>query len=268
MPHHVRAVFEGESGLLEGLTDGKVWIDHSTTDYEQTEEMCGRVVERGGSMLEAPVTGGLEALKKGQMTVFMAGDRNVADEVRPMLDDIYSNVIYTGRMGTALVPKVLSNMLTCVHNLAMGEAFMVAKRAGVDMRTMFDCIRASSGNSFVFETAGPMLMQGTYDPSFTIALQCKDNRLGYQMATKHKVPIEILGHAMQAYNKAMYAYGEDAPCYIAPKLLEEALRTDLRCAEFEKWEYSIQNVDGSSVIRHHGIDIERTDKDELSNFEV
>ena len=72
--------------------------------------------------------------------------------------------------------QVLSNMLTCVHNLAMGEVFMVGKRAGVDMKTMWDCIRASSGNSFVWETGGPMLMQGTYDPSFTIALQCKDNR--------------------------------------------------------------------------------------------
>ena len=86
------------------------------------------------------------------------------------------NVLYTGAMGTALIPKVLSNMLTCVHNLAMGEAFMVGKRAGVDMRVMWDAIRASSGNSCVWETGGPMLMQGTYDPSFTIALQCKDNR--------------------------------------------------------------------------------------------
>ena len=95
-----------------------------------------------------------------------------------MMEDIYCNVIYTGVMGTALIPKVLSNMLTCVYNQAMGEVFMIGKRAGVDMRTMWDCIRASSGNSFVWETGGPMLMQGTYDPSFSIALQCKDNRWG------------------------------------------------------------------------------------------
>ena len=193
-----------------------------------------------------------------------------------MMDDIYSNVIYTGAMGTALIPKVLSNMLTCVYNQAMGEVFMIGKRAGVDMRTMWDCIRASSGNSFVWETGGPMLMQGTYDPSFSIALQCKDNRLGYQIATKHRVPLEILGHAMQAYNKTMYTYGDDAPCYSTPRLLEEALGVDLRlnilawssgryltchvtrCEGFEDWKYSIQNVDGSAVIRHHGIDIKRT----------
>ena len=134
------------------------------------------ILKKGGRMLEAPVTGGLEALKKGQMTVFLAGEKQVADEMMPMMEDIYCNVLYTGAMGTALIPKVLSNMLTCVHNLAMGEVFMVGKRAGVDMRVMWDAIRASSGNSFVWETGGPMLMQGTYDPSFTIALQCKDNR--------------------------------------------------------------------------------------------
>ena len=78
-------------------------------------------------------------------------------------------------------------MLTCVHNIAMGEVFMVAKQSGVDMRTCFDCIRASAGNSFVWETAGPMVMQGTYDPSFSLGLQCKDNQLGYQIARKHRV---------------------------------------------------------------------------------
>ena len=60
----------------------------------------------GAKMMEAPITGGLEALKKGQMTVFMAGDEGVAGEIRPMMEDIYQKVIYTGKMGTALVPKV------------------------------------------------------------------------------------------------------------------------------------------------------------------
>jgi len=255
MPPHVRSVFEGENGLLAGLSEGKVWVDHSTTDYEQTEQMNEEVIAKGGRMLEAPITGGLEALKKGQMTVFMAGDEAVAEEYRPLLDDIYQKVIYTGKMGTALIPKVLSNMLTCVHNIAMGEVFMIAKKSGLDLRAFWDCIRASAGNSFVWETGGPMLMQGTYDPSFSIALQSKDNQLGYQIAKKHRVPMEMLGLAQQMYNKAQYQYGDDAPCYSNPRLLEEALGQDLRCDGFENWEYSIQDVDGSSVIRHHGIDL-------------
>ena len=64
--------------------------------------------------------------------------------------------------------------------------------AGLDMKTFWDAIRSSSGNSFVWETGGPMVMQGNYDPSFDIALHCKDNQLCYDIAKKHKVCIYIL----------------------------------------------------------------------------
>ena len=104
-----------------------------------------------------------------------------------------------------------------------------------------------------------MVMQGTYDPSFTIELQSKDNQLGYDMAKKYGVPIELMGHAQQILNRAQYTYGDDAPCYSAPKMLEEALKTSLRCEDFKDWSYSIQDVDGSSNIRHHGIKLDQDD---------
>ena len=78
--------------------------------------------------------------------------------------------------------------------------FLLAKRAGLDMKTFWDCIRASAGNSFVWETGGPMVMQGTYDPSFTIDLQSKDNQLGYDMAKKYKVIFYIYIGKLQTYN--------------------------------------------------------------------
>ena len=99
----------------------------------------------------------------------------------------FQNVLYTGPLGTAMIPKVFSNLLCAVNIIAAGEAMMVAKKAGLDLKTFFDCIRSSSGNSFVWETGAPMIMQGTYDPSFDIALHCKDNQLCYDIAKKHKV---------------------------------------------------------------------------------
>ena len=72
-----------------------------------------------------------------------------------------------------------------------------------------------------------------------------------------QVPLELLGHAQQILHRAMYTYGEDAPCYSAPRMLEEALKTDLRCDDFKDWSYSIESVDGSSIIRHHGIKLDQ-----------
>ena len=86
MPPDVKAVAEGEAGLLNGLDDGKIWIDHSTTDYEQTMKYNDITKAKGARLLEAPITGGLEALKKGQMTVFMAGENDLAEEVLRYMD--------------------------------------------------------------------------------------------------------------------------------------------------------------------------------------
>ena len=72
------------------------------------------------------------------------------------------------------------------------------------MKTFWDCIRASAGNSFVWETGGPMVMQGTYDPSFTIDLQSKDNQLGYDMAKKYKVIFYLLSNCEFKSNIFLY----------------------------------------------------------------
>jgi len=252
-PPDVKLCFEGDAGILSGLSKEKIWVDHSTTDYTQMMEFNKLVTDKGAWAVEAPITGGLEALKKGQMTVFIAGDPKVADLIRPLMRASFHNVLYTGPFGTATIPKVFSNLLCAVNMIAAGEAMMVAKKAGLDLKTFWDAIRSSSGNSFVWETGGPFVMQGNYDPSFDIELHCKDNQLCYDIAKEHKVPLEMCGLAQQNFHRAMYTYGEKAPCYSSVKLLEDSLKTDLRCKDFDNWSYGIDNVDGSAVIRHFGI---------------
>ena len=79
---------------------------------------------------------------------------------------------------------VISNMLAGAHLVLSGEAVLMAKRAGINMTSFFNGIRASAGNSFVFETEVPLIFNGTYDPHFHIKLHCKDFELGHQLAQK------------------------------------------------------------------------------------
>lgn len=109
----------------------------------------------------------------------------------------YQNVLYTGPVGTAMIPKVYSNLLTAVNIIALGECLMVAKKANLDLKTFWDCIRSSAGNSFVWETGGPMVMQGNYDPSFDMALHCKDNQLCYDIARKYRVSNIVKAHKLK-----------------------------------------------------------------------
>jgi 3-hydroxyisobutyrate dehydrogenase len=192
-------MFEGPSGLLAGMREGKVWIDHSTTDHEQNKVFAEALAGVGGELLEAPITGGLEALKKGQMAVWVAGNKAAYTGVRPILEASYSTVQYTGGLGTAMIPKVLSNMLCglqvrppLVSSLvfqvcAMAEAMMIAKRSGLDLVEFWHSIRMSAGNSFLWETCGPNVFRGEYHDSFPIDLMNKDTQLGYEMARKAEV---------------------------------------------------------------------------------
>jgi len=254
-PPHVKEMFDGPDGLLAGMCGGKIWIDHSTTDHQQNMVFTEQLQEKESFLLECPITGGLEALKKGQMAVWVGGSKEAYQEVKPILDASYSSVMYTGGLGSAMIPKVLSNMLCGLQVCAMAEAMMIAKRSGIDVVDFWHAIRMSAGNSFLWETCGPNVFRGEYHDSFPIDLMCKDTQLGYEMARNAKVPLEMFGLMQQTYHRALYSLGPDVGCYAPPKLLENELKESLQAPGFENWSYTVDNVDGALQVRHQGIDL-------------
>ncbi|XP_066929206.1 2-hydroxy-3-oxopropionate reductase-like [Clytia hemisphaerica] len=257
-PVHIKQAFEGPDGMLAGMSPGKIWIDHSTTDFKQTEEQTKVLEEKQCYLLESPITGGLEALRKGQMTVLVAGNKDAFDHTYDLQNASYQTVLYTGGAGSALIPKVISNMLCAMVTIAAGEALVVCKKAGMDVKHTYDIIRATAGNSFAWETAVPMIAQGDYGTAFTLDLFCKDNQLMHDIARQYNVPIELMSHVQQMYNRALAMYGPDAPCYSPAKIVEDATGVRLQDEGFKNWEYSVEDVDGSLVVRHDGIETKRT----------
>ncbi|XP_076068881.1 2-hydroxy-3-oxopropionate reductase-like [Oratosquilla oratoria] len=253
-PPDLKAMAEGPDGLLAGMGPGKVWIDHSTTDYHQTIAFNEEALAKGGHVLEAPITGGLEALKKGQMVAHIGGDKAVADAMMPILQASFNEIFYVGEIGSAMLVKVVSNMLAGVHIVAMAEALMLAKRSGLDLKRFWDAIRVSAGNSFVWETGAPVVFNGTYDPGFPMELLCKDLQLGYDMAKEFRVPMEIHQLAFAIYRRTQYQMGDDAGCYSPPKTYELALDESLNIPGFENWSYDNEIHKRSLVVSHSGLD--------------
>ena len=138
-----------------------------------------------------------------------------------------------GEMGTATITKVVSNMLAATNVVAMAEAMLLGKRGGVDLKSLFDAIRFSAGNTYTWEIEGPLIFNGTYDPGAPIALHCKDLNLGYELGRKFNVPIELLGHAEQIYNRAHYNFGSEVGCTSPAKLLQDDLNEPLQIDGFE-----------------------------------
>lgn len=136
----------------------------------------------------------------------------------------------------------------------MGEAMMIAKKSDIDLDMFWNSIRFSAGNSFVWETETPLVMNGEYNPGFTVNLQCKDMELGHFIAKQYEIPIEIFSLVQQIYNRAKYKYGDESGSSIIPKLLEHDLNESLQIDGFKKWEYSVDINDDSTKVLHKNIE--------------
>jgi len=231
-PAAVAAVVEGADGLFAGLRPGGTWIDLSTSDRTLTTRLAEVAAGRGIRVLEAPVTGGVHLAASGEVTVVVGGEAGLYEEHRTVFTAIGRRVFHVGPLGSATAIKVITNMLAFVHLVAAGEALMLAKRAGLDLAQSFDVIAASSGTSFVFETEGQLILNGSYDIGFTLDLALKDLGFASELGAELGVPLELEALVERIFARASEAYGGDTWSTAVVRLLEDAVGTDLRAAGF------------------------------------
>jgi 3-hydroxyisobutyrate dehydrogenase len=231
-PAASRSVLTGEAGVLEGLKPGGTWIEMSTNDRHEIEAIAALAAKQGVATLEAPVTGGVHRAASGEITVLVGGEAVIFEAHRPALQAMGGQVFHMGPLGKASVIKVITNMLAFVHLVAAGEALMLAKRGGLDLAQVFAAIKASSGNSFVHETEGQLVLNGSYNIGFTMDLACKDLGFAHQLGRELGVPLELAGMTEQIFRRGQARYGGDAWSTRIVQLLEDAVGTDLRAPGF------------------------------------
>ena len=229
-----RQVVEGPGGVFEHLRSGGVWIEMSTTDFEDLQRLQAAATQRGIAVLECPVTGGVHLANSGQITVLVGGDEATFQRVQPLLAAMGGQIIYMGKLGNASVVKVVTNMLAFIHLVAAGEAMMVPAKYGVDPDATYRAIRASSGNSFVHETESQLILSGSYNVNFTMDLACKDLGLVNGIAEKLGVPLELGGMTQQIFRRARGMFGSQAQSPEVVRMLELACGLELRAPGYPK----------------------------------
>jgi 3-hydroxyisobutyrate dehydrogenase len=224
-----------ETVLAQVLTTarpGMTWVENSTLGRDDVLRLADLAQASGVRMLEAPVTGGVHLAARGEITVLVGGEADLLALHRPALEQIGNRLFHMGPLGSAAVIKVITNMLAFIHLVADGEALMLAKRGGLDLKTAWEAIAASSGSSFVHETEGQLILNGSYDIAFTMDLALKDLGFAMGFGREFEVPLDLAAQTMQTFVKGRAAYGGQAQSTQIVKLLEDALGTDLRAAGF------------------------------------
>jgi len=203
---HVRGVYMGEGGVIATAAPGALLIDCSTIDVDSARAVSAAAAEAGLLMVDAPVSGGVGGAEAGTLTFMVGGPDAAVEAARPILECMGKAVVHAGGPGTGQAAKICNNMMLGIQMLSVAEAFMLAKRLGLDAQKLFDVSSKASGQCWSLTTycpvPGPVPTSPAnrdYAPGFTAAMMLKDLKLAQEAAATSGAATPMGGAAEALY---------------------------------------------------------------------
>ena len=225
-------VMEGDNGIINGISKGKIWLEMSTTDESEIKRIGEKILAKNATPLDGPVSGGCHRAATGNIAIFVGGDRFAFEKILPVLTIMGKKILHTGKLGTATILKVITNYLASVHLLALGEAWTIARKTNLDLNKTFKGIAISSGNSFVHETESQVILNGSYNINFTMDLVLKDTSLFNELAKRLGVSFEISPKVVEIFKDGQKKYGPRAWSSMIVKRMEDLNNINFRASGF------------------------------------
>jgi 3-hydroxyisobutyrate dehydrogenase len=184
---HVREVYE--TSVIGKAPTAAILIDCSTIDVATARDESGKAAAAGYLMVDAPVSGGIAAAEAGSLTFMAGGSDEAFARARPFLEKMGKAVIHAGAAGAGQAAKICNNMLLGASMVATCEAFVLARKLGLDLQTFFDISSKASGQCWSMTSYCPVPGIGPespadrdYEGGFAAALMLKDLRLAMEAA--------------------------------------------------------------------------------------
>ena len=225
-PPQVEAVMAGPDGALGALEPGSVWVDLTTNSRNLVLELASGAPD-GVAVVDSPVTGAVDGARQGKLTLFVGGDPGAVSGVRPVLEHL-GTVIECGPLGSGNVVKLVTNQLWFAAAAALGEGFAVGIANGVELRTLWEAVLASVGDSFVARHDAPSIFAGHYDPSFPLSLCVKDLGLLAGLESSVGADLPVTAAARSAFERAAARYGLDAGEMCVARRIEDDAGMSMR----------------------------------------
>ena len=202
---HVREVYEKD--VLPNVSKGALLIDCSTIDVDSARHVAALAAKAGLEMVDAPVSGGVGGATAGTLTFMVGGGEASFGLARPILEKMGKNIVHAGASGNGQAAKICNNMILGISMIAVSEAFMLAKRLGLDAQKMFDVVSTSSGQCWSLinycPVPGPVPASPAnrdYQPGFTAAMMLKDLNLAQQAASAAGASTPLGAEAAQLFS--------------------------------------------------------------------
>ena len=212
----VERVLEGPDGVFSAMQPGTIVIDCSSIAPAVARRLAARARELGGSMLDAPVSGGEIGAINASLSIMVGGDAATFAAAQPIFDAMGNpeRVIHIGESGSGQICKVCNQMVIGGALGAVSEAFALARKAGVDAARVRAALLGGFAASRVLEVHGERILQGNYKPGFRAELYAKDMKIAGQTLAEYETPAPV-SSAVQQLITAMVAGGQGEEDYSA-----------------------------------------------------
>jgi len=199
----VREAVLGEGGVAEGMVEGTVLVDMSSSSPMGTIELGKELADRGIRMVDAPVSGGVPRAIEGTIAIMVGGAKEDIQKVRPALDAMGGQIFETGDLGSAHAMKAINNVLSATNFVVGVEALVIGKKFGLDPENMVDILNFSSGkNSATEGKLKQYVLSRGFDSGFSMDLMIKDVATALDLAHELGVPWMIGGTVYEMYQAA------------------------------------------------------------------
>ena len=226
-PKEIEAVMKNENGILQSSCKDKGWIDLTTSSPSLMRNLAKEFEALGGFAVDAPVTGSLDAAIRGDMIMFVGGSEKAISNAKDVLE-VIGEIRCVGDYGNGYVAKLVNNQLWKIHATAIGEAMVLAKKAGLEPELWWKVMKGGAADSFVLQHDVPSIFSGHYDPSFRLELALKDLDLIQDLIKEYGTRSELTQACHERFQEAANRYGDEAGEMTVCKLIEEDANINLR----------------------------------------
>ncbi len=185
----LRAVTEGNDGIVAGLSAGNIYVEMSTVSPAAIRELAKQVETKGAEMLDAPVSGSSITLAEGKLSFMVGGKRETFEKVLPYLQAIGPKATYVGGHGLAASMKIATNLSLAVQMLAFSEGLLLAEKSGIARATAVEVLLNSVMASPMVKYRGPFVLKMPDEAVFDVNMMQKDLLLALEMGRQLDVPL-------------------------------------------------------------------------------
>jgi 2-hydroxy-3-oxopropionate reductase len=224
----VEAAMLGPAGVLEGARKGCIVVDMSSINPTVSQKIGAACAAKGVDFLDAPVSGGEPKAIDGTLAIMAGGDSKVFENVKPILEKMGSSVLLTGPVGAGNVTKLANQIMVACNIAAMGEALVLATRAGLDPEVVFNAVKGGLAGSTVLNAKAPMVIGRNFKPGFRIRLHEKDLRNALLAGESLKVPLPLTSMVQQMLITLMNSGKADLDHSAIVNYIEQGAGVDVR----------------------------------------